>query len=191
MLTWSTCISYICFVLILITQIYIPYLIGVCLPLPIPIDTKDWVVKIVFNLGLKKIPATRSLPYGTCHFTYGICTNGIWNTKVPCFLMAFRYSSSKARGMERYFLSLSNELTREWMLSVLTTFNIELCLLHNENWDWNSRYHQNKQHICILFFIFLPIITIENKSNVMYHFNERKLSSWIPNDYWYWFGIKI
>ncbi len=135
-------------------------------------------MKIVFYLGLKKIPATRSLPYGTCHFTYGICTNGIWNTKVPCFLMAFGYSSSKARGMERYFLSLSNELTREWMLSVLTTFNIELCLLHNENWDWNSRYHQNKQHICILFFIFLPIITIENKSNVMYHFNERKMSSW-------------
>jgi hypothetical protein len=33
-------------------------------------------------------------------------------------------------------------------------------------------------NICILFFfIFLPIITIENKSNVIYHFNEGKMSS--------------
>jgi hypothetical protein len=46
--------------------------------------------------------------------------------------MAFGYSMSEARAIEQDFLSLSNKLTREWMLSVLMTFNIELCLLHNE-----------------------------------------------------------
>jgi hypothetical protein len=125
-LTWSRCISYICFILILITRIYtIPDWSMSPFAYPyryLRLGGGNW-----FLPRSKKIPTTRSLPYGTCYFTYGTCTNGIWNTKVPCFLMAFGYSMSKARGIEHYFLSLSNKLTREWMLSVLMTLNIELC----------------------------------------------------------------
>jgi hypothetical protein len=85
-----------------------------------------------------------------------------WAKQEPQSIIFYRYLTN----------SLENGCCLFWWLSTLN------CANYIMKTEIETQDITKTNNMCILFFIFLPIITIENKSNVMYHFNEGKMVSW-------------
>ncbi len=90
---------------------YKSYLIRVCHPLPIPIDTKDWVVGIVFYLGLKKspLPDLYHMEHAISHMELVPMAYGILKFHVSLWLLAIQRARQEAQSII-FYLYLTNSL---------------------------------------------------------------------------------